>query len=198
MTKLTALDHRMGELKDIFFTRLRPIIDKEHSHFGPKEKKKKPKYGWICSSKYVLFNDGSQFEFGEYIDNNRKITNCSYRYIRAKTGFFFQYEDEGDDMKITVKKYRHHWHVGIIENEGLFPILLKQKIDNEKLDEELFENLKKEFGDHPKDGLHYDAPEDMNLERFLCIIVANFFDKEENFKEILKYLKECMDDSINK
>lgn len=179
---LNPLENRNKELKDIIFTILQHIIDKDKSSYGPINGKK-PKYGDICSKKYITFNDGSLFKFRETIDGNRKITYCIYRYIRPKTGFFFEYDDEGAGSEIPFKKPRNHWHVGIIENKGIFPIL-KQKIDNKEFDEELFNNFQKELGDHHKEGLHYDAPT-MNLERFLCIIVTNFFDKDENSEKIL-------------
>lgn len=153
---------RAAEIKGIFYTYCKDIID-ESPAFEITESKKRRGYGTI--SEEIRLIDGSLINFFERIvDGN--IEEYSYEYVRD-TGFFFHYQNEG--IEKGIRKTLHHLHVGIKKDA----------------DEELLELLPKELIEHG--GPHYKAPE-MDFNEFMGMIVVNFFDYHKNCKRMLRSL----------
>ncbi len=155
---------RAAEIKGIFYTHCKDIID-ESPPFDINESKKRKDYGTI--SEGIRFIDGSLLNFFERIvDGN--IEEYSYEYVRPDTGFFFHYQNEG--VENGIRKPLHHLHVGIKKDA----------------DKNLLELLPSELIEH--DGPHYKAPE-MNFNEFIGMIVVNFFADHRNCERMLRGLR---------
>ncbi len=154
---------RVAEIRGIFFTNCKDIIDGTPA-FIINESKKHKNCGAI--SEKIKLIDGSLINFFEIIvDGN--IDEYSYEYVRPDTGFFFHYQNEGIDE--GVRKPLNHLHVGM------------KKIADKKL----LDILPDELIEHG--GPHYMAPE-MKFKDFMGIIMINYFDNHKNCNRMMRAL----------
>jgi hypothetical protein len=85
------LSERKSEIKGIFYTNCKDIIDKPPS-FATYTSEKHTDNGTITEEE-IKFSDGSFLNFFEEI-KDENIGRYGYEYICPDTGFFFHYESQ--------------------------------------------------------------------------------------------------------
>ena len=155
---------RASTLKGIIYSHCNDIIVQSPSSILQVIQSKKHSESGTIAIETTCLN-GSSIKILEKI-NNGNIVKYSYSY-ESNNGFFFSYENNGDN--IGIKKPLHHLHVGIRKHAN----------------NNLSESLPSELIEHG--GPHYKVSE-ISINEFMCMIIVNYFNDHKNHDKMIENL----------